>query len=104
MPIKVLVDSIEFEDIYKIIEIYNQNKDPNDEPLEILDRCEGGFQIKITHMKNKNCDQNEKIKQLRWKYTYLKTFINCICFDEKEEKLLFESMKKVLGENVVFDK
>jgi hypothetical protein len=104
MPIKVLVDSIEIEDIYKIIEIYNQNKDTNDEPLERLDRCEGGFQIKITDKKNEICDENQKIKQLRWKYKYLISFINCICFDEKEEKLLFESMKKVLGENVTFDK
>ena len=104
MPIKVLVDSIEFEDIYKIIEIYNKNKHPSDEPLEKLYRCEGGFQIKITDKKNEICDENQKIKQLRWKYKYLISFINCIGFDEKEETLLFESMKTVLGENVLFDK
>ena len=51
MPIKVLIESIDMDDINKIIEFYNKNKPLENEPLEILDRCEGGFKIMKTDKK-----------------------------------------------------
>uniref|UniRef100_A0A6C0DIV6 Uncharacterized protein n=1 Tax=viral metagenome TaxID=1070528 RepID=A0A6C0DIV6_9ZZZZ len=102
MPIRVLVYSIEIETIYKIIDNYNKNKDDHDEPLERLDRCEDGFQIKIKNS-HEVIGENNKIKQLRWKYKYLISFLNCQGFDRKEEMLLFNSMKTFLGENVIFE-
>ena len=50
MPIKVLVDTICAEDIQRILDFYNayaQNKSVDSQPLELLDRYEGGFQISI---------------------------------------------------------
>jgi hypothetical protein len=102
MPIRVLVDSIEIETVYKIIDNYNKNKDDDDEPLERLERCEGGFQIR-----SKDnyfvIGENNKIKQLRWKHKYLQPFLHCQGFTKKEEIQLFTAMKTVLGENVIFE-
>jgi hypothetical protein len=104
MPIKVLVDTIETSDINKIIEIYNENKPTDAEPLEILDRCEGGFQIKISNVSNQlRVDANDKIKQLRWSSRYLKPYKHYEGFTKIEELLLFLSMKKVLGESVILE-
>jgi hypothetical protein len=71
MQIKVLVDIIEYEDLQKILDYYNSNKSIDEEPLEVLDRCEGGFKIAIPYMKDIMCDMNRKIKQLRWNKKYL---------------------------------
>ena len=60
MTIKVFVPSIEKETIQKILDCYNSKKCDGEEPLEILGRCEGGFQIKITNMKEVHCDANKK--------------------------------------------
>ena len=105
MPKKVLISEIEIKCIQDIVNHYNNNKDPENEPIEILDRCEGGFKIKLK-IKNKDqndfLDDNQKIKQLRWNHKYLLPYQNTLGFSKKEELLLFKSMKKVLGENVVF--
>jgi hypothetical protein len=104
MPIRVLLDTIEYEDIEKIIALYNLKKDYNDEPLERLDRCEGGFKIRLKDYDNLSGDDNAKIKQLRWQYRYLKPFVGHRGFELKEEIILYESMKLVLGdEKVVFE-
>jgi hypothetical protein len=103
MTIKVLVKCIENESITKILEYYNSNKSTYDEPLEPLDRAEGGFQIKfsdVTNIKNVHCDPNEKIKQLRWSRGYLVPYSYYMSFTILEERLLFEAMKNVLGEDV----
>ena len=100
MPIKVLVRFINNETYNKILDFYNSNKDANEEPLELLDRAEGGFQIKIQDVKNSKCDPNKKIKQMRWSRGYLVHHHFCQGFTEKEENLLYESLKFVLGENV----
>ena len=64
MPIKVLVDTICKNDMQRILDYYNQYKPDDSEPLCQLDRYEGGFQISIPEMKDINCDDNKKIKQL----------------------------------------
>jgi len=103
MTIKVIIDSFSYDEQKQIIDYYNNHKQPDEEPLEQLDRAEGGFKIKITHLKNIHCDENKKIKQLRWDKKRLveKTYMG---FNENEEKLLYESMVQILGsENVILE-
>jgi hypothetical protein len=99
MTIKLLSENIPYNDLENIINYYN-NKLPNEELLELLDRYEGGFKINITSMKNELCDDNQKIKQLRWNNGYLISK-NYIGFNKNEEKLLFEAMVHILGINNV---
>ena len=103
MPIKVLIESIDIDDINKIIEFYNKNKPLENEPLEILDRCEGGFKIMITDKKYLPLNDNKKCKQLRWKHKYLVKLQNCIGFDYEEEKLLYYSMRSVFGNDIILE-
>lgn len=67
-----------------------------------LDRCEGGFKIKIIG-KEYNSDENDRIKQLRWKNKCLLPYKNYQGFDKSEEIILFYAMKSVLGDNVIFE-
>jgi hypothetical protein len=71
-----------------------------DEPLERLNRCEGGFQIQISYMKDQYCDPNNKIKQLRWNKGYLSP-MKYISFTYKEQKLLYYALVYVIGEEYV---
>lgn len=103
MPIKVEGDSIDLIIIKKIINIYNKKKEKNDAPLEILNRCEGGFMIKKNNYDKLSGDENTKIKQLRWQNNYLEPFRNYIGFDLQEELLLYSCMKEVLGKDVIFE-
>jgi len=99
MPIKVFVETISYEELQNILDYYNATKPIDEEPLELLYRCEGGFQIKISHMKNIHCDENRKIKQLRWSKGYLVSqYIN---FTKQEHDLLYDSLVYVLGTNNV---
>ena len=100
MTIKVLIPFIENETIQEILDYYNFKKSHDEEPLEILDRCEGGLKIKITDNKEKHCSANKKIKQLRWNKGYLVSQ-KYIGFTKEEELLLFNSMLNVLGNNNV---
>jgi hypothetical protein len=102
MRIKVLVDSINKETYNCILNYYNSNKLDIEEPLERLDRTEGGFKINIKNMKDKICDANNKIKQLRWNKGYLdsKYYIG---FNEKETMLLYESLVFGLKGNVILE-
>jgi hypothetical protein len=100
MPIKVLVDTICDEDIQRILDYYNQYKPVHSERLELLDRYEGGFQISIPEMKHINCDNNKKIKQLRWHRGFLVSGYY-IGFDGDEEELLYTSLVHVLGQDNV---
>jgi len=102
MSICVTVDIITKEMRSKILEFYNATKPENDPPLEILDRCEGGFQIKILNKQNVNCDINEKIKQLRWSKKCLVPFNHYPDFSKDETFLLFRSMHSVLGDKVSY--
>jgi hypothetical protein len=102
MPIKVLQDSISFDNAQKILDYYNEHKNVDDEPLEELDRYEGGFKMNITGMKDIKCDDNQKIKQLRWHNRFLLNF-NYIGFNIEENNLLYNSLAAVLGqENVEY--
>jgi hypothetical protein len=60
MTIKVDLDIISHEDMTKILDYYNQNRSIGDEPISRLPRYEGGFQIRISHMKDVLCDDNIK--------------------------------------------
>jgi hypothetical protein len=54
-------------------------------------------------LKNIDCDENKKIKQLRWDKKHLVEKIY-MGFNENEEKLLYESMLQILGiENVILE-
>jgi hypothetical protein len=101
MTIKVLVNSIEESDLKKIINYYNLNISPDQPELEILNRYEGGFKIKTVE-ENKG-DENNRIKQLRWKNKCLLPYKNYKGFDKSEEIILFYAMKSVLGNNVILE-
>jgi hypothetical protein len=104
MQIKVLIDTINSDDIQKILDYYNQNKSLDDEPLQRLDRFEGGFQICLPEMKDVMCDSNKKIKQLRWHNGYLVSFYY-IGFNDNEQDLLYRSLIQALGEeNVMLER
>jgi hypothetical protein len=100
MTIKVLVREINAEHIKKIVDYYNSKKMDNEEPLEPLNRCEGGFQIKLSYMKNQQCDPNNKIKQLRWSRGYLSP-MKYISFTYNEQTLLYEALVHTIGEKNV---
>lgn len=100
MQIKVFIDEIGNEQIQKILAYYNDNKLDEEEPLESLDRCEGGFKIQLSYMKEQFCDENNKIKQLRWDKKYL-TSQKYIDFKYREKMLLYEALVKVLGSDNV---
>ena len=106
MSICVTVDIITKEMYISIIEFYNTTKPVNEAPLEILDRCEGGFQIQIldNHKDSNidNYDKNTKIKQLRWSKKCLVPFKNYKSFSKDETFLLFRSMHRVLGDKVSY--
>jgi len=103
--IKVTVQELSKYEMYCIINYYNTNKDDHDEPIEELNRAEGGFKINIPEKADEKCDSNKKIKQLRWSRKVLRPphslFGDYISFNEKETLLLFESMKHVLGKATV---
>jgi hypothetical protein len=101
MPIKVSVSSISNEELQLILDYYNSHKDILEEPLELLNRCEGGFQIAIPYMKNQQTDANNKVKQVRWNRGYLLS-TKYIHFKNHEELLLYQSLAHVLGEKNVF--
>ena len=100
MTIKVLLDTIDHDDFQRILDYYNTHKSVNDEPLERLQRYEGGFQISIPNMKDAMCDANLKIKQLRWNKGCLVSNM-FYGFDDNEEELLFNSLVHVLGQENV---
>lgn len=103
MPIKVFVNSIEPDTFKKILDFYNSNKDIDEQPLEELDRAEGGFQIRIPEMENVMLDSNDKIKQLRWSRGYLVRHKFYRGFTEKEEKLLYEALHFGLDGKVLLE-
>lgn len=107
MTIRVSVPSIDDESYNKILNYYNENKNSNQQNIEKLNRVEGGFFIEILENFENNkidenyCDVNCKIKQLRWNKRRLVPYSCYASFSEMEEKLLFESMKHILGEDKV---
>jgi hypothetical protein len=100
----VKIDVIKQNENQEIVEKYNELKPANWQPLEILQRAEGGFQIEIPDKKNVKCtNQNDKIKQLRWMNKTLVCRNSYIGFNHVESQLLFRAMHSVLGDNVYLE-
>lgn len=100
MPIRIYVDYIDQVDYNRIIDYYNTNI-PFDQPkLEILDRCEGGFQISCPSGES---DINKNIKQLRWNKKRLVPFCAYKGFSKYEEMMLFIAIRSVFGDYVTFE-
>jgi hypothetical protein len=97
MRIKVLADTIDYN---AILDYYNTHRSDDEEPLQRLDRTEGGFQIQIPSMKNKICDENNKIRQLRWANGQLVSGFY-IGFTEKQTMLLYDALVYALKGNVL---
>lgn len=99
MTITVTFKTFKYE---PIIEYYNQNKPPDWNPIEKLNRLEGGFQIKMEDFDyNRSLDVNQRIKQVRWHKQQLITPIAMFGFTVKEEYLLYQSFLHVHGEHEV---
>ena len=96
--IKVNVDTIDYK---IIINYYNNNKSEDEEELEVLERLEGGFQIRLKNYNDPNIDENLRIRQLRWDNRCLVTYSLSSMFTEYQLDLLFESLKNTIGENNV---
>ena len=88
--------------IHSIPEYYNANKPADEEPLERLNRAEGGFQIQIANKKNDICDPNQRIRQLRWSRGRLVSG-EYIGFTQKQEAMLYEALVHALGGNVLME-
>jgi hypothetical protein len=102
MPIRVNIHYIDTPEYIKIIDYYNLNIPYGQPKLEILDRCEGGFQIQDLLAKYEN-DTNMRIKQLRWNKKRLLPYSTYKGFDKYEETMLFIAMRSVLGNNVTLE-
>ena len=102
MLIRVTATSIDAETFHAILNYYNTNKPKDDEPLERLNRAEGGFQIQIASKRNLACDDNLKIRQLRWSRGRL---VSCgyIGFTAKQEAMMYEALVHGLGRNVLME-
>lgn len=99
--IKVKVDVIKANENQEILKKYNEMKPENWPPLQILERAEGGFQIEVPEKKDIKCaNQNDKIKQLRWKNKALICYSRYPIFNHVELQLLYKAMRSVLGDNV----
>jgi hypothetical protein len=102
MPIRVNIHYIDTPEYIKIIDYYNLNIPYGQPKLEILDRCEGGFQIQDLSAKYET-DENLQIKQLRWKKKRLVPHSTYKGFEKYEEIMLFIAMRSILGNNVTLD-
>ena len=103
IKIKVIMDIITAAQYEKIIEKYNEIKPETWQPLQRLPRAEGGFQLEMPEKKHIKCNENQKIKQLRWDKKCLVPYKNYIGFNVRETELLFNTMKSVFGENVTLE-
>ena len=85
-----------------IIDYYNNNKKKDDQNLEKLDRAEGGFKIRLDNYENLDCDENNKIYQLRWSRGSLVSN-GYRGFTSEQNELLYKSLVSCLGiDNVSF--
>ena len=99
MKIQVSVDLIHADQMKQIIMYYNQIKPHDSRPLERLNRCEGGFQIRISDEADDQTPSNTK--QMRWSRKCLVPHYSCVGFNHQETMMLFEAMSAILGEKVV---
>ena len=104
--IKVLVDTINKETFQKILDYYNENKSKDENPLERLDRAEGGFKIGLNEDKWEKdysgyVDANKKIQQVRWLDGRLVG--SHISFNMKQYMLLYDALVHSLPGNVILE-
>tara|TARA_B100000927_G_C16436742_1_gene457965 strand:+ start:300 stop:698 length:399 start_codon:yes stop_codon:yes gene_type:complete len=86
-----------------ILDYYNTNRPEGTQMLEKLNRCEGGFQIKLDNYDEiEDSDINNKIRQLRWCRRKLVSDMY-IGFTDKQLDLLYKAIESSFGkENVEF--
>lgn len=102
MNIRVLVLTMNYQ---AVCEWYNANKEKHWNPLERLNRAEGGFQIKLN---DPVCccipesNPNNYIKQLRWSNRRLIIPTGMYGFNSMELELLFKAMINIYGEDNIF--
>lgn len=102
MPIRIYVDYIDQVDYDRIVDYYNANIPFGEPKLEILDRCEGGFQISCPSSEGE-ADVNKNIKQLRWNKKRLVPFCEYKGFSKYEEMMLFIAIRSVFGDYVTYE-
>ena len=100
--ISVIPEIITGEQQNNVVKLYNGLKGSGENPLEILDRAEGGFCIKYDLSKR---DSNNNMKQLRWCIGRKLLSGRYLDFDYDEKWLLYTCLRNVLGdENVMWNK
>jgi hypothetical protein len=103
MPITVYVQTIQNDVLQKILDHYNKNKKIGEYPLEILNRTEGGFKIRLPKItgklseSNRLRDANSEIRQLRWSRGQLVSGYY-IGFTQEQELLLYNALVDALGQ------
>jgi hypothetical protein len=108
MSIRVLMNSFTSEQMEAVLNHYNNNKSADEQPLEKLNRAEGGFQIKLPENQWKInpyigfADVNDKIRQVRWSKGKLLS-LGYLGFTEKQYMLLFESLVCGFEGNVILE-
>lgn len=86
----------------KIIDYYNNKRPESSHPLENLNRCEGGFMIKMENYDDiDDTDENNKIHQLRWSNRQLVQDMY-YGFNNEQLDLLYESIGACIGEDMVY--
>jgi len=78
-----------------IIEYYNANKPTEWQPIHILNRIEGGFQVKISDYDTIHADVNYKIRQLRWHKKQLVVPMGMYGLRNEEINLLYQAFLSV---------
>ena len=103
MTIQVLVDKLPQNGYQDICDDYNSKKGILP-PIRKANVYEGGFEVSIIFNENETIpsDYNCKVRQLRWSEGKLLSFGHFPLLKE-EQQILFNSLKKVLGnDNVIW--
>lgn len=103
MSISVHFPSYTTEQYQQVLDHYNSIKQSHHMPIENLERCEGGFQIRFNETELKTVtsgDANAKIRQLRWTNRKLDR-MKYKGFTEEETLRLYQSLVHVFGEAFV---
>jgi hypothetical protein len=102
MSIQVTFEIITRSQMEDVVQEYNKNKPDSFNNLEILDRAESGFQIKLAHVSDlPTMDVNYTIKQLRWKRKCLEPYKFYQGFDKAEIQLLYNALCVVFNSSHV---
>jgi len=96
--IKVTIPTVDYN---TVCQYYNDHKPDNTNPIKKLNRAEGGFCIDLDK-EQKDFDENNNIKQVRWVRRNLITRGGYYSFNDDEIKLLFEALKSVYGEDKIY--